>query len=116
MARRTHEESIKYWGRIIREHEASGLTIKQFCGDRGIQQTQFYKWRKQLGAKDSGAQPAAPLIPVTVAGPRRQDTSRIEVRIDESVSVFVAAGFDARTLGEVVAALCHRGSRKTSMC
>ena len=114
MARRTHEESIKYWGRIVREHEASGLTIKQFCGERGIQQTQFYKWRKQLKAQETASRSVTPLIPVTVAGPQ-QESSRIEVRIDESVSVFVDAGFDASTLCQVVSALCP-GRSETLTC
>ncbi len=114
MARRTHDESIEYWGRIVREREASGLSIKRFCGDRQIQQTQFYKWRKQLKSKNAGSQSVASLLPVTVAAPQH-DTSPLEVRIDESVSVFVDVGFDASTLCQVVSALCHRGSG-TSAC
>jgi len=115
MARRTHEESIKYWGRIVREHEASSLTIKQFCGDRGIEQTQFYKWRKQLKAQEAGSCWVAPLTPATVAG-RQRESSRIEVRIDESVSVLVRVGFDESTLRQVATALRQHGCGESATC
>ncbi len=117
MARRTHKESVKYWGRIVREHQASGLSIRQFCDDRRIQQTQFYKWRKQLKAADAEPRSASPLLPVTVVGPPPQDdSSRIEVRIDDSVSILVRAGFDPYTLCQAVAALRQSNNRETSTC
>jgi len=36
MPRRTHEESLKYWDEVIRDHETSGLSIRKFCEKRRI--------------------------------------------------------------------------------
>ena len=101
MPRRTHEESPKHWGTIVREHQASGLSARAFCDQRKITQTEFYKWRKRL----SNAQKAEldSLVPVTVLdAPTDEESSRIEIRVDRSVSIFVHPGFDVTTLRDVV--------------
>jgi transposase-like protein len=36
------------WRERIAEHTRSGLSIKQFCNDRGIAEHVFYYWRKRL--------------------------------------------------------------------
>ena len=33
---------------IIREHEASGLSIVEYCAQRGIRPNNFYNWRNKL--------------------------------------------------------------------
>jgi len=36
------------WRERLAEHGRSGLTVKQFCQERGIPQWSFYAWRKRL--------------------------------------------------------------------
>jgi transposase-like protein len=36
------------WRELVAEHGRSGLTVKQFCQERGITQWSFYAWRKRL--------------------------------------------------------------------
>jgi transposase-like protein len=36
------------WRELFAEHGRSGLTVKQFCQERGITQWSFYAWRKRL--------------------------------------------------------------------
>ena len=36
------------WRERLAEHERSGLTVTQFCQERGITQWSFYAWRKRL--------------------------------------------------------------------
>ena len=36
------------WRERFAEHGRSGLTVKQFCQERGITQWSFYAWRKRL--------------------------------------------------------------------
>ncbi len=36
------------WRQRLAEHGRSGLTVKQFCQERGITQWSFYAWRKRL--------------------------------------------------------------------
>jgi hypothetical protein len=37
-----------YWSGILREHQKSGLSVRQFCDKRKIAEPSFYKWRKTL--------------------------------------------------------------------
>jgi hypothetical protein len=34
MARRTPEESLRYWGAIVRDQEVSGMSIRNLCERR----------------------------------------------------------------------------------
>ena len=36
------------WLERLAEQERSGLTVKQFCQERGLTQCSFYAWRKRL--------------------------------------------------------------------
>ena len=37
---------------ILRGHEASGLSVKEFCRSKGIHETTFYNWKKRYGTMD----------------------------------------------------------------
>jgi hypothetical protein len=39
---------VNQWRELLAEHGRSGLTVKQFCQERGITQWSFYAWRKRL--------------------------------------------------------------------
>jgi hypothetical protein len=36
------------WAKRITEHGRSGLSVKQFCKERGFSEYSFYTWRKRL--------------------------------------------------------------------
>ena len=40
------------WAERIAEQERSGLSVKQFCKERGISEYSFYTWRKRLALKE----------------------------------------------------------------
>jgi len=97
---------LKYWGGIVREHQASGLSVLAFCDQRKITQTEFYKWRKRLSVTKQIKVDS--LVPVTVVdAPTKEALSRIEIRVDRSLSILVQPGFDVATLRDVVGALGH---------
>jgi hypothetical protein len=118
MTRRTHEESIKYWGDLIREQQASGWSIRQFCDNRKILQGSFYKWRKQIAESASPDNHSGDsLMPVTVVNqPTKAHASPIEVRVDDSFSVLVRSGFDIDTLCQVVRALQFGNNGRPATC
>ena len=118
MPRRTYEESMKYWGGVVREHHASGLSIQQFCEERKVVQTLFYKWRKRLNEAAQSENPHNNnLVPVTVIDrPTNVDDSQVEIRIDGSLSIFVRSGFDVDTLRDVVGALRLSTNVEASKC
>ena len=42
-------ERRKYWQAVITEHEASGNSVREFCGERELTEHAFYRWRRRLG-------------------------------------------------------------------
>ena len=52
--RRTASE----WSQIMSDYEASGLTQRRFCDERGVAYSSFCNWRKRLTQEDA----ASPLI------------------------------------------------------
>ena len=118
MPRRTYEESMKYWGEVVGEQQASGLSIRQFCEERKVVQTLFYKWRKRLNEAAQSENPHDNnLVPVTVIDrPTNADDSQVEIRVDGSLSIFVRAGFDVDTLRDVVGALRLSTNGEATTC
>jgi len=43
-----HEVIAKRWAELIEERMASGMTIKEWCHERGIKESQYYYWLKIL--------------------------------------------------------------------
>ena len=59
------------WRERIRQQEASGLTIEQFCSQEGIARSKFHSWKRRFRLADVAEQrPALPspssFLPVTV--------------------------------------------------
>jgi hypothetical protein len=40
------------WAERIAEQERSGLSVRQFCKERGLTEYSFYAWRKRLQHKE----------------------------------------------------------------
>jgi transposase-like protein len=45
---RKKAERSEYWREQIAQHERSGLSVPEFCKERGIVEQSFYVWRKRL--------------------------------------------------------------------
>ncbi len=39
---------LQYWDQVLNEQSESGLSKKDFCSDRGIEQATFYYWQRRL--------------------------------------------------------------------
>ena len=51
MNRREHDaEKARYWQRTIREAARSGMSIREFCRQRRLKESQFYWWQHKLKA------------------------------------------------------------------
>ena len=44
----SRRRSIEEWTQIIKEHETSGQTAKEYCRSRSIGLASFYQWRSRL--------------------------------------------------------------------
>ena len=42
----------KYWRGVIREGARSGLSIREYCRQKRIKESQFYAWRRELKHRD----------------------------------------------------------------
>jgi transposase-like protein len=91
------EETKAYWSKIIAEQEASGLTIRAFCKQRGIGDHSFYRWRRRLGKQE----PVQFALVKTVAG----GGTPIELFLPSGERLSIANGADAATLRNVLDAL-----------
>jgi hypothetical protein len=91
------------WRERIAEQERSGLSVKQFCKERGLTAWSFYDWRKRLG--ESAA-------PVRFALVQRKSESRnpaagpdIEIVFAGGEQLHIRSGVDGATLRMVIEAL-----------
>lgn len=70
MARsRRSVEKEEFWRLVLKEHAASGLSIKAFCKREAVSEASFYFWRRELAIRDeqSDRAPDSPaFVPVRV--------------------------------------------------
>lgn len=101
-------EREQFWRTTVREWSASQQTIRDFCLHRGLAETAFHFWRKELRRRDAeaAARPSPPspaFVAVTVAPPA-QAAVAVEVRCP-SGHVVAIGGCDPAILRAVFAAL-----------
>ena len=41
---------VAHWQATVDEQENSGLSVREFCAERGLAPSQFYYWRRRLSA------------------------------------------------------------------
>ena len=78
------------WKAIIEGHEASGLSIENYCKKHGVASSNFYTWRRKLNnqASQTQQQPEGHWVPITLesanASPGQWD---IELELPGSVTL-----------------------------
>ena len=104
---------------MIQRWERSGRTVRDFCTGEGLAEPSFYAWRRELTERDretaSGLEGpksvpggAARFLPVQVVADEAGDSGAggfLEVQLPTGVRLRIPAGFDARTLSDVLSAL-----------
>jgi hypothetical protein len=92
------------WRATFKSWQSSGQSVRDFCELRGLNESAFYFWRKELRKRDAEARPA--FVPVTVLP---TPTATIEVRCP-SGHVVVVTGSDESMLRSLFAALRSEAS------
>jgi len=90
------------WRERLAEHGRSGLTVKQFCQERGITQWAFYAWRKRL--REQGAVRFA-LVERGRIQREPAPASGLELILTTGERLRIGAGVDSATLRTVLEAL-----------
>ena len=88
------------WRERIAEHARSGLSIKQFCKDRGIAEHAFYAWRRRLRETE----PVRFALVDGAGGPHASEWN-LELTFLTGERLRIGAGVDATTLRIVLEAL-----------
>jgi transposase-like protein len=102
MARRRWDAGREqFWREAVAGHRQSGLSVRAFCGERGLSEPNFYAWRRELVRRGRSAKtPAATLVPVQVFA-----DAMVEVVLPSGVVVRAPAATDATAVARLVAAL-----------
>ena len=90
------------WRERIAEQARSGLSIKQFCKERGVTPWSFYDWRKRL--REAGAVRFALLE----RGPAEREgatEAHLELILPGGARIHIRSGVDGATLRTVLEAL-----------
>ncbi len=90
------------WRERIAEQERRGLSVKQFCKERGLTECSFYAWRKRLRKK----QPVR--FALVERGAARQESvteACLELMLARGERLRIGNGVDAMTLRTVLEAL-----------
>ena len=89
------------WVERIAAQQRSGISVKQFCKERGLTEYSFYAWRKRLQEK-------GPVFALVERSARRQDRpteAALELVLATGARLRIGAGVDAATLRTVLDAL-----------
>jgi hypothetical protein len=88
------------WRERIAERERSGLSVKQFCKERGVSEYSFYTWRKRLARKEPVR---FALVDREAAG--QEPATALEVVLRSGERLRIGSGVDSGTLRTVLEAL-----------
>ena len=88
------------WRERIAERERSGLSVKQFCKERGVSEYSFYTWRKRLARKEPVR---FALVDREAAG--QEAATALELLLRSGERLRIGSGVDAATLRTVLEAL-----------
>ena len=121
MARSYDPAKEYFWRQVLARRKASGLSIRAYCEAHGLSEQNFYRWQRVLaerGGCDSSRRPVrrtrrthqpkvetAPLFVPFEVGVTGMPGSALEVVLANGRVIRVRPGFDAPTLGQIVACL-----------
>jgi transposase len=109
-------EKRLYWRRILGEAATSGISVREFCRQRCLKETQFYWWRRML---KSGGQERRVERPVErergsfalVSEEVGAITADLELVLRDGRRLRIGRGVEEESLRAVLAALEPTGQR-----
>jgi hypothetical protein len=113
--KKTDVEKERYWQRIIGEAARSGKSIREFCRQRRLKESQFYWWQRKLQAgrqerrrRGSGVQRGAASFALVGEEGGTTDAG-IELVLGDGRRLRIRQGVDEATLRAVLAAMESTG-------
>lgn len=91
------------WRQWIRQWQASGQSVRDFCDCHALSQPTFYAWRRILRQRDADT---TPFVAVQVVeDPFASPAPPLEVVLASGRCLRVSTGFDPHTLRQLLAVL-----------
>jgi hypothetical protein len=87
------------WAERIAAQQRSGLSVKQFCQERGLTECSFYAWRKRL--QERGPVRFA-LVERSARRQERSAEAKLELVLASGERLRIGAGVDTATLRAVL--------------
>lgn len=125
--RRRNEEKERFWRQVVGGHAKSGLSVRQYCTDRGVSEPSFFAWRRELAQRDIAAnkparssqrrasgramsqRPAPPrFAQLRIAPGEPASGASIEIVLPAGIRIRVPRGVCQDTLTSVLGALERR--------
>jgi transposase-like protein len=105
------DEKARYWQRIIREAARSGKSIREFCRQHRLKESQFYWWqhklkvgRQERSTREQGVKREAASFALVSNEPEGTDAG-IELVLGDGRRLRIRKGVDEETLRAVLAAV-----------
>jgi len=104
-------EKARYWQRTISEAAQSGISIRQFCRQRRLKESQFYRWQhklrasRQAGTTSKPGGHGRPASFALVSEEGGATDAGIELVLGDGRKLRIRKGVEEETLRAVLAAL-----------
>jgi transposase len=104
-------KKARYWQRTISEAARSGMSIRAFCRERRLKESQFYWWQHKLRAgRRAGMTPrpsanGRPASFALVSDEAEAREAGIELVLGDGRKLRIRQGVDEQTLRSILAAL-----------
>src|ERR1700719_4368874 len=94
----------RFWQRVVRQWRQSKLSVRAFCQEHDLSESNFYAWRKTLHQR---AAEGAAFVPVHLRPeePPRSARGALELVLGQGRLLRVGPGFDAPTLQRLLTLL-----------
>jgi hypothetical protein len=90
---------------LVKEFEASGLSRKQFCEQRGLSLGTLDLYRKRHRLASDGGEPKGRLVRVKLSAERAQGGSGLQLVLGGGLRVEVGESFDEETLKRLLSVI-----------
>jgi hypothetical protein len=125
-ARGRNGEKERFWRQVVEGHAGSGLSVRQYCTDRGVSEPSFFAWRRELAQRDAAANKPArsppqrsaralsqrPALPgfaqLQIAPSEPASGLSIEIVLPTGIRIRVPRGACQDTLSNILGALERR--------
>lgn len=100
-----------FWREHVRQHQASGLTVRAYCQLHQLGEASFYAWRRTLAHRDQEATaPTLPaFVPVVVTEVPVTTEVPLELCWPDGRCLRIRAGCERTLLADVLAVLEEHG-------